>query len=130
MTLNQAFIFKIIKFGIVGFLGFVIDFGLTYVFKEKLKMNKFVANALGFLISALVNFTVNRIWTFENHNPDLAMQFGKFMAIASVALMLNSLIIYILNGKIRINFYVSKIIAVLFVMFYNFIMNSLFTFVK
>lgn len=130
MALNQAFIFKIIKFGIVGFLGFVIDFGLTYVFKEKLKMNKFVANALGFLISALVNFTVNRIWTFENHNPDLAMQFGKFMAIASVALMLNSLIIYILNGKIRINFYVSKIIAVLFVMFYNFIMNSLFTFVK
>lgn len=130
MALNQAFIFKIIKFGIVGFLGFVIDFGLTYVFKEKLKMNKFVANALGFLISALVNFTVNRIWTFENHNPDLAMQLGKFMAIASVALMLNSLIIYILNGKIRINFYVSKIIAVLFVMFYNFIMNSLFTFVK
>lgn len=130
MALNQAFIFKIIKFGIVGFLGFVIDFGLTYVFKEKLKMNKFVANALGFLISALVNFTVNRMWTFENHNPDLAMQFGKFMAIASVALMLNSLIIYILNGKIRINFYVSKIIAVLFVMFYNFIMNSLFTFVK
>jgi len=130
MTLNQAFIFKIIKFGIVGFLGFVIDFGLTYVFKEKLKMNKFVANALGFLISALVNFTVNRMWTFENHNPDLAMQLGKFMAIASVALMLNSLIIYILNGKIRINFYVSKIIAVLFVMFYNFIMNSLFTFVK
>jgi putative flippase GtrA len=130
MALNQAFIFKIIKFGIVGFLGFVIDFGLTYVFKEKLKMNKFVANALGFLISALVNFTVNRMWTFENHNPDLAMQLGKFMAIASVALMLNSLIIYILNGKIRINFYVSKIIAVLFVMFYNFIMNSLFTFVK
>jgi putative flippase GtrA len=130
MTLNQAFIFKIIKFGIVGFLGFVIDFGLTFVFKEKLKMNKFVANALGFLISALVNFTVNRMWTFENHNPDLALQLGKFMAIASVALMLNSLIIYILNGKIRINFYVSKIIAVLFVMFYNFIMNSLFTFVK
>ena len=130
MTLNQAFIFKIIKFGIVGFLGFVIDFGLTFVFKEKLKMNKFVANALGFLISAVVNFTVNRIWTFENHNPDLGMQFGRFMTIASVALMLNSLIIYILNGKIRINFYVSKIIAVLFVMFYNFIMNSLFTFVK
>jgi putative flippase GtrA len=130
MTLNQAFIFKIIKFGIVGFLGFVIDFGLTFVFKEKLKMNKFMANAMGFLISAVVNFTVNRIWTFENHNPDLAMQFGKFMAIASVALMLNSFIIYILNGKIRINFYVSKIIAVLFVMFYNFIMNSLFTFVK
>lgn len=130
MTLNQAFILKIIKFGIVGFLGFVIDFGLTYIFKEKLKMNKFVANALGFLISAVVNFTVNRMWTFQNHNPDLALQFGKFMAIASVALMLNSLIIYILNGKIRINFYVSKIIAVLFVMFYNFIMNSLFTFVK
>jgi putative flippase GtrA len=95
-----------------------------------MKMNKFVANAMGFIISAIVNFTVNRMWTFQNHNPDLALQFGKFMAIASVALMLNSLIIYILNGKIRINFYVSKIIAVLFVMFYNFIMNSLFTFVK
>lgn len=122
------FIYRILKFGTVGLICFFIDFGITYVFKEKLKFNKFGANAIGFLISVVVNFTLNRIWTFHSTTADVEMQFMKFIAIASFALIINSVIIYLLNVKIRFNFYLSKLIAVFIVMFYNYSMNALFTF--
>lgn len=127
-SLDQAFIFRILKFGTVGLISFVIDFGLTYIFKEKLKFNKFLANTIGFLISAIFNFTLNRMWTFESHAGDIELQFIKFISIASFALILNSIIIYLLNVKIRFNFYLSKLVAVFVVMFYNYSMNALFTF--
>ena len=126
--LDQDFIYRILKFGTVGCFCFFIDFGLTYVFKEKLKFNKFTANTIGFLTSAVVNFTLNRMWTFESSSHDIEMQFVKFISIASFALILNSVIIYLLNVKIRFNFYISKLMAVFFVMFYNYSMNALFTF--
>ena len=122
------FIYRILKFGTVGLICFFIDFGITYFFKEKLKFNKFTANAIGFLISVIINFTLNRMWTFQSTTADIEMQFLKFISIASFALIINSVIIYLLNVKIRFNFYLSKLAAVFIVMFYNYSMNVLFTF--
>lgn len=125
---DREFIERILKFGIVGAISFVIDFGLTYILKEKLKQNKFIANTTGFAISATFNFIINRYWTFHSLEDDMYIQFVKFISIASFALLLNTIIIYVLNTKIRFNFYISKLIAVFIVMFYNYSMNALFTF--
>lgn len=125
---DREFIERILKFGTVGMISFIIDFGLTYFLKEKLKQNKFIANSTGFIISATVNFIINRHWTFSSTEHDLLVQFSKFLTIASFGLLLNTVIIYILNTKIRLNFYLSKLIAVFIVMFYNYSMQALFTF--
>lgn len=130
MTIDWNFLARVAKFGTVGAISFVIDFGLTYFCKEKLKFNKFVANAIGFIVSVLVNFSLNRFWTFQSNTNDIGIQFLKFIAIASFALVLNTIIIYLLNSKIRLNFYLSKAMAVFIVMFYNYSMNSLFTFTR
>ncbi len=119
-----------IKFGIVGFSSFIIDFSITYLLKEKIKINKFLANTTGFLIAATFNFFMNRLWTFKSQELDVTAQFLKFMAIASVGLLINNGIIYLFNDKFRVNFYISKILAVIVVMFYNFSMNLLITFTK
>ena len=47
-----AFIVKMIKFGLVGLMGMVIDFGITWLCKEKLKWNKYVANSCGFTLGS------------------------------------------------------------------------------
>lgn len=129
--MNIKAIFSVfIKFGIVGFSSFIIDFSITYLLKEKFKINKFIANTTGFLIAATFNFFMNRLWTFKSQDLDVSSQFFKFMAIASVGLLINNGIIYIFNEKFRVNFYISKILAVIVVMFYNFSMNLLITFTK
>lgn len=126
--LDLEFVTRLLKFGMVGAFCFVIDFGLTYFSKEKMRINKFIANSFGFCVSVICNFTLNRIWTFHSVSKDIELQFVKFIAIASFGLILSTILIYLLNEKIRMNFYLSKMVAVFIVMFYNYSMNSYFTF--
>jgi len=130
MEINIAFLFKFIKFVIVGGISFIVDFGVTYIAKERIKLNKFVANTLGFCISATLNFNINRLWTFKSVDADIQMQFIRFICIAVGGLLINNLIVYYLTEKRQLNFYGSKFIAVFIVTFYNFTMNNLITFAK
>ncbi len=119
---------QFIKFCVVGGTGVVVDFGITFLFKEKLKLNKYIANSLGFMAAASTNYLLNRWWTFRSHDPEVAQQYVQFVGISAIGLILNNIIIYLLNDKARLNFYLSKLIANGLVTLWNFFMNYYFTF--
>ena len=119
---------QFIKFCVVGGTGVVVDFGITFLFKEKLKLNKYIANSLGFMAAASTNYLLNRWWTFRSHDPEVAQQYVQFVGISAIGLILNNIIIYLLNDKARLNFYLSKLIAIGLVTLWNFCMNYYFTF--
>ena len=100
--LNQAFFFKFIKFGIVGFSGVFIDFGITYLAKEKLNVPKYVANAIGFITAATSNYFFNRVWTFQSKNPEVMVEFTEFFLISLIGLGLNTLLLWILFSKFKV----------------------------
>lgn len=128
LGIDKLFIFKFLKFGVVGFSGMVIDFGITYLCKEIIKLNKYFSNCLGFIIAATSNYILNRIWTFESHNEQIGSQYMQFMVVSIIGLGINSLILYILSDKFKINFYLSKLIAIGVTTIWNFFANLLFTF--
>ena len=128
MTIDKLFILKFLKFGVVGFSGVFVDFGVTYLFKEVIKINKYVSNALGFICAATSNYILNRIWTFESENADVATEYGKFMLVSVIGLGINSLTLYLLTDKLKWNFYLSKIFAIGAATLWNFFANLLFTF--
>ncbi len=119
---------KLLKFGVVGFSGLFIDFGITYFTKERLKWHKYVANSTGFMVAASSNYMLNRIWTFESHDPQILMQYSQFIGVSLIGLVLNNIIIYICNDRFKINFYISKVFAVGVVTLWNFFVNYYFTF--
>jgi len=123
-----AFFLKFIKFCLVGFSGVFVDFGITFLFKEILKIQKYVANAIGFITAATTNYIMNRLWTFESHNPNVALEFTRFFLIALIGLGINSLIIWAMSGKLKVNFYVSKLVATVVVTGWNFLINAYYTF--
>ena len=102
ITLSKEFVFKFLRFGLVGFSGIFVDFGTTYLLKEKLKIHKYIANSSGFLLATISNYLLNRYWTFQSQDPKAFEQFGKFFGIALIGLLFNNLIIYILNDKLKI----------------------------
>ena len=128
MTIDKLFILKFLKFGVVGFSGVFVDFGITYIFKEIIKINKYVSNAIGFVCAATSNYILNRIWTFQSENADVATEYGKFMLVSAIGLGINSLTLYILTDKLKWNFYLSKIFAIGMATLWNFFANLLFTF--
>lgn len=121
---------KFLKFCTVGFSGLAIDFGITYLTKERLKLNKYVANSLGFAIASTTNYILNKSWTFHDTNPDAITQFSKYIFIALIGLALNNLIIYLITSKSKITFYWAKLIAIGIVVLWNFIANYNYTFVS
>jgi putative flippase GtrA len=125
---SQAFLLKFIKFCIVGFSGVFVDFGITYFCKEVLKLQKYIANAIGFTIAATTNYILNRTWTFHSQNPQIVMEFSRFFIIALIGLGINSAIIWLMNGKFKVNFYLSKLVATIIVTAWNFLINAYFTF--
>ena len=125
---DSILISKFLKFCIVGFSGMVIDFGTTWLLKERVRINKYVANSTGFILAATSNYYLNRIWTFQDHNPDIATQYISFILISLFGLGINNLIIYILNDRFKYNFYLSKLSAIALVTIWNFLMNFLITF--
>ena len=125
-----ALFFKFLKFGLVGFSGLLLDFGITYLTKEKLRWNKYLANSLGFAVACTNNYLLNRAWTFRSVDPGIAMQFSKFLLISLGGLILNNLILYWFTEKAKLNFYVAKFCAIVLVFFWNFFFNYLFTFTR
>ncbi|MDY6326944.1 MAG: GtrA family protein [Bacteroidales bacterium] len=121
-------ILKFLKFSVVGFSGTAVDFGVTWLCKEKLGLNKYLSNSLGFILAATNNYIWNRVWTFQSTNSNISAEYGKFFLVSLAGLGINNLIIYLLHGKLNLNFYLSKVFAIGVVMFWNFTMNYFFTF--
>jgi len=125
---TKSFLLKFLKFGIVGFSGVFVDFGITYLAKEKLHIQKYVANAIGFSTAASTNYYLNRIWTFESTNPKIGLEYAEFFIISMIGLGINTLILWLLVSKFRMNFYVAKIFAIIVVTIWNFLANAFITF--
>ncbi|MBR5602961.1 MAG: GtrA family protein [Bacteroidales bacterium] len=126
--IDKLLISKFIKFGVVGCSGMLIDFGATYICKEKHKLNKYLSNCIGFILAATSNYILNRIWTFESHKEEIGVQYFQFMIVSIIGLGINSLILYLLTDKLKLNFYFSKLIAIAITTIWNFFANLLFTF--
>ncbi|MGF7141160.1 GtrA family protein [Roseimarinus sediminis] len=124
----NVFILKFIKFCAVGGSGVFIDFGLTYLCKEKLKLNKYVSNSIGFLIAASSNYVLNRIWTFNSTNQNITTEYFIFILIAIIGLLINNSALWIIHRKMKYNFYLSKIGAIGVATLWNFLFNYFYTF--
>lgn len=123
-----AILVRFIRFSVVGLSGLVFDFGVTWLCKEQLHWNKYLSNSLGFVLAATNNYIWNRLWTFESQSEAIAREYISFVGIAVVGLAINNFVIYCLHGRLKWNFYLSKIIAIGVVVIWNFTMNYVFTF--
>ena len=126
--INEIMVWKFLKFCIVGSSGMIIDFGTTWLLKEKVKVNKYLANSTGFILAATSNYILNRCWTFNSASRQVVSEYLSFIIISVIGLAINNFVLYILTERMKFNFYLSKLFAVGVVILWNFTMNYLITF--
>ena len=118
---------KIIRFSIVGGIATLIDFVCLYIFKEFLNFNVILANTLSFIISVTYNYIASITWVFDtNKNKNKKVQFILFIIFSIVGLIINNIILYILTDKLNIYYLISKVVATLIVMVFNFVTRKKF----
>lgn len=117
------------KFFVIGGFGFFIDMLVTWLLKEKVNLNRYLANSIGFIVGNVFRFHFNKIWAFEDASPDWEWQLFKFMFIAFIGLLQVNYTIYLIHEKYqKFSFYNAKIIALILFMFVNFYGNYFWTF--
>lgn len=125
---TRAFLIKFLKFGVVGFSGVLVDFGVTYLCKEWLRIHKYISNSIGFTVAASSNYLFNRIWTFKSQDPNIALEYTEFLLISLVGLGINNFILWVIHSRFNQNFYLSKLFAIGVVTIWNFLANYYITF--
>ena len=121
-------ILKFLKFGIVGFSGLIIDYSVTYLLKEKLKVQRYISNSIGFATAASSNYLFNRLWTFESSNPEILIEYSSFILISGIGLAINNSFLYLFENRFKFNFYFSKLLAIGVTTIWNFFANYFITF--
>lgn len=117
---------QIIKFGMVGGLCFLIDYGVMIFLTEVFNINYLISSGISFTVSVIVNYILSMRFVFETEKDDSAMKkFIIFVVLSVIGLIINQILMWILVDKLGIFYMISKIGATFIVMVYNFITRKL-----
>ncbi len=125
---SQSKLFQqIFKFGIVGGIAFIIDYGIMVISKELLGFSILLSAGLGFTISVIFNYIASIKWVFDvNKEKDEKKNFVLFIIFSVIGLILTEVIMFIGTDIININYLIVKIAATAIVMVFNFITRKMF----
>ena len=118
---------QIMKFGVVGFLCFFIDYGLMILFTEAFHINYLVSAALSFSISTIVNYSLSMRYVFKSKkDANKINEFILFVVLSVIGLGVNEAAMWIAVEGLGIHYMISKIGATAVVMVFNFVTRKVF----
>ncbi len=118
---------QLAKFGIVGVIATLIDFGVMNLLHYGAHLDILVANTAGFVISLIFNYLASMKFVFE-HKEDMSRrrEFAIFVVLSVIGLALNDGIVLALNKGLALEANIAKIGATALVMMYNFATRKIF----
>ncbi len=118
---------QLFRFGIVGGIAFLIDYGCLYAFTEWCGIYYLVSSLLSFIISTVFNYIASVKWVFDvNQAHSQQRNFVIFIIFSVIGLGLNELIMWFGVDHMHIYYMWVKIGATAIVMVFNFITRKLF----
>lgn len=118
---------QLAKFGVVGIVATVIDFGVMNLLHYALHLDILIANTAGFTISLIFNYIASMKFVFE-HRDDMSRkrEFAIFVVFSIIGLLLNDGIVLALNKGLSLEANIAKVAATALVMIYNFVTRKVF----
>ena len=124
---------KFLKFGVVGFMGMIVDYAVLFMLKEWASVPALWANAVSFTVAATSNYIFNRVWTFRSKEKDVGGEYMRFFVVSLVGLGISTCTLWLLGLMLPewndgARFYLLKLVAIAVTTIWNFFGNMLFTF--
>ena len=111
----------------VGGLCAGIQYSLLAAGVEWLRMDAVVASTLGYLVSAVVNYLLNRRYTYGS-GASHARLVWRFVLVMAVGLVLNALFMQLLHGYLRCQYVLAQLFATAVNLLWNFGAHRYWTF--
>lgn len=108
-------IITFLKAQLSAFIGGLFDFGIYSACYKLLHISAPFSNVISGSLGAVVNFLINRYWSFSSTKNSVGSQLWKFVIVVCGSIALKSAGIHFLVDIYRINFLFSKVVVELLV---------------
>ncbi len=119
---------QLLKFGIVGGSGYLINLAVFALLTGNLGVHHTIAAVGAFCVAVTSNFLWNRYWTFGPGDGPAGFQAARFFIVSIAALVLNLVVLEVLVAGGGVGELTAQAIAVAVAMPFNFLGNKLWTF--
>ena len=139
---------QLVKYGLVGVVGLVIDMGVYYLLVTKYSVHYpfsvhistllggrmsvgmldiLISNIISSTLAVINNFILNSYFTFKVTDNKLK-RFSSFAGIALVGMVISSMLLTLFIGVMKMDDMLAKAFAIFIVAAIQFIINKFFTF--
>lgn len=122
-----------IDYLIFGFLAFVLNYALYYLFESVLHMNYLVATGLSWVLTVIFAYWTNRTFVFKSKNVSkgsLLKEFSSFIGARIATEFLEMGFMYLAVGVMGMNSNIAKLIGQVLVIVSNYFLSKLWIFKK
>lgn len=118
---------QIMKFGVVGIIAFVIDFGVMVFLTEVFGIDPVISATVSFIISVIFNYAASMRYVFSHREGmSRTREFIIFVVLSVIGLGINDLLIWAGTDLASFDYRLVKIFATAVVMVWNFVTRKIF----
>jgi len=117
---NNKKLFQFLRYLLVGGFSFLLEYGLFYVLWQIFSVHYLLANSIVYGSVSLINFLLNRTWTF-NSSGQLKRQLFLYIALVVFNFFASNGLLYSLTGLLLIEPLISKVIVMCLLVSWNFV---------
>ena len=115
------------RFALVGGTVFLVDYSLMLLLTEVCGVPYLVSTAISFIVSNILNYVLSVRFVFPtDESRGRAKLMTVFLTLAAVGLGINQGIMWLMTGRLGVDYRLSKIVATAIVSAYNFVTRKLF----
>lgn len=131
---NRSIIGQFWRYFVTGGLAFIVDFGVFSLVLYYFEIHYLIANIIGLMAGNVVNYLLSLGWVFSAEKRKMEkhrfLEIIVFVIISLVGMGLNEFLMYIFVGVLVVQEMVSKIVAAIIVLLYNFLARKFILFKK
>jgi len=115
------------RFGIVGALAFLIDYGLLVLLTQIFSINYLVSATISFIVSLIFNYLASMRFVFVRRD-DLSRhrEFIIFVILSVIGLGINDLLMWLGVSWLAVDYRLTKLAVTVIVMLWNFVSRKIF----
>ena len=123
----QKLLAQIVKFGIVGVIAFIIDFGVLVFLTEVGGLDPVLSATISFTVSVVFNYVASMRYVFS-HKEGMSRrrEFIIFVVLSVAGLIINDVLMWAGTVFTPIDYRVVKLFATAVVMVWNFVTRKIF----
>jgi putative flippase GtrA len=118
---------QFLRFALIGGVATAIQYAVLIILVQAQVSGAVGASAIGFTLSALANYTLNRRFTFHSTRAHVEA-LPRFTAVALLGLAINTGLIWLFHVPLALHYLVAQVLATCGTLLWNYSLNRVWTF--